>query len=345
MGRLELSKRKLKILSAVVEKYIKTGEPVSSGLVCDHLNFNISSATIRNEMVELAKFGFLEQPHTSSGRVPSCKGYRLFVDRAMKIKPISTEERNLISGILYSRSDDPESLIEKTSKILADITNFAVLLTSPSSSEARIRDIQFVQTGRKNLMIVLMTSAGMIKNKLFRCDYDVTPELIEIFSRLVSENFRNKLLNEISSESVKFLADYDSEVEKILFPIFNVLIETAQEAQKISIKLEGQNNLLTVPDTNTDDLMYIFSFLNNKKNILDLVSNLSKNKFDIYIGDELKYPELKNLSVIFTKYSIGDKFGDIGLIGPTRMDYGKLISKLKYISDTLGVILNKMLDL
>lgn len=341
---MDISNRKLKILSVIVQKYIENGIPISSKAVCDDLNFPISSATVRNEMSDLYRLGYLIQPHTSSGRVPSNKGYRLYINKFMPKKSMSPEEKNIIEGALYSYSDDPENLIEKACQILSKMTNFISIFTTPPSSEAKVRNIQFVKTGKRNAMIVLMTTTGMIKNKLFRCQYDISPDLINIFSNLLNEKFQGKPLRSITPESVGMISDSNSSISILLSPIINALIDASLEAQEVSIKMEGQTNLFSIPEIDINEAICLMNFLSHKNNILSIISSMDKN-LCIRIGEENHHQELKKLSVIIKKYIIGDKLGSILLIGPTRMNYSELVSKIDNVAASVENILDQILDI
>ena len=186
---MEPTKRKMKILEAVVESYIKTGEPVGSKTLCDTLDFNVSSATVRNDMAELASLGLLEQTHTSSGRIPTDLGYRIYVDELMKPVPMTKQERTAIRDTLYLSSDAPEHLLESAAALMSKITGCAAVAASPPGDSAVIRRIRFVQTGGYTAMTVLITSTGSVKTGLFRCDYVITPKLVEMFESVVNERF------------------------------------------------------------------------------------------------------------------------------------------------------------
>ena len=174
-----LSQRKQKILAAVVDAYVETGEPVGSKVLAEQLG--VSSATIRNEMADLAELGLLEQPHPSAGRIPSHLGYRVYIDHLMGKSSIPAEEQRYLDGMLLLNAYEPERLLENVSQVLAGMTQCAAVSTTPSGSEAIIRGVQFVQTSRRTAMVILMTSAGTMKNRIFRCDFDITPEMMRIF--------------------------------------------------------------------------------------------------------------------------------------------------------------------
>ena len=344
VNKMKLGERKLKILSAIVEMYIKTGEPVGSKTVCSNLDITVSPATVRNEMANLVEMNLLKQPHTSAGRIPSNEGYRVYVNNMVRGKPLTQKEKDFIDNIFSLSSDDPEHLIKEASQALANMTKFTAIFTTPPGDDARIRDIQFVQTGKRSVMVVLMTSTGMIKNRLFRCNYDVTPELLKIFREVLKEKLHGKLLTDVKFELMNMVADYKSEISLLMAPVINAVIEASNEAYNANIKLGGKTNLLSIPEMGTDNIIKIFSFLDKRESILDLM--LSKDRgINIFIGNEIKYPELKNSSVIVTRYKVGNRSGAIGLIGPTRMDYSSLVTKLEYFATSLETMLGKILDI
>lgn len=340
---MELGERKQKVLGVIVELYVKNGEPVGSKKVCAVLDNSFSSATIRNDMAELDELGFLEQPHTSAGRIPSHKGYRFYINRLMNKKPMSFDEKSFISGVLCRSSDDPENLIKSASQMLADITKFTAIFTTPANDEAKVRNIQFVQTGKRNAMMVLMTTTGMINNKLFRCDYDLTPELLCIFRKILIETFKNKPLSRITLKDFSTLTQNNSEIIKLMSPVITAVIEAASEAKEIKIETSGEKNLLKNPDICIDKAINILEFLEGKENVLDLILSNSGG-VKVLVGKEIGNPALENSSVIVTNYNIGDRSGTIGVIGTTRMDYAKLTASLEYLASEVEIILKKILN-
>ena len=179
---MELSERKLKILAAIVNTYVETGEPVGSKLLA--LELGVSSATIRNEMANLVEMGYLQQPHTSAGRIPSQKGYRIYIDRLMPEAAITEEEQKYLDGMLMVNAYDPDKLLSCVSQLLANTSKFAAVSTMPSGSGAVIKGVQFVQTSRRTAMAILITSTGVMKTRVFRCDFDITAEMLRIFFRI-----------------------------------------------------------------------------------------------------------------------------------------------------------------
>ena len=316
---------------------------MGSKAVCEDLNSSFSSATIRSEMADLANFGYLFQPHVSSGRVPSDLGYRLYINKLMNKKPLFSEEKNLINGVLSVAATDPESLLEQAAKVLSEITHFTALITTPPAGETCVRDIRFVKIGRRSAMIVLMTTGGMVKNKLFRCDYDLTEDILGMLGKILNEKFRGELLKLITPECVNVLVGGNRETSFMLLPVLDVLMQAAKEACEVEIKIYGRKNLLSLPDVTAESVSGIFNFLENRDKVLRLLNSAGKN-MDFIIGGENIYEELKSASVVLMKYSVGEKSGIAAVIGPTRMDYGMVASQLEYVSALVGVLLGRILE-
>ena len=339
---MDQNSRKYKVLAEIVENYISTGEPVGSKTICENSDLSFSSATIRSEMAELVSFGYLTQPHVSSGRVPSCRGYRLYINKLMNEKPLGSDEKNLINGALASASTDPESLLEAAADILAEITGFTSVMTTPLNQSSKILDIKFVKISRRGGMLVLVTSSGMVKNKLFRCDYDLNEEILKMFEKILGEEFIGKLLSEVNPETVNILVSSDVSVSTLLLPMIKVLLEAVKEAYEVKVKICGQKNLLSIPGVSLETVVDIFNFLEEKEKVLDLFSS-EKYGVNFIVGEENTYRQLKNSSICFSRYSVADRFGVLGLIGPTRMDYGKVRSDMEYTSSLIGVFLERIL--
>jgi len=287
--------------------------------------------------------GYLFQPHVSSGRIPSHQGYRLYINKLMEKKPLGLEEKVFLSGALNLSSAEPEKLLCAAAKALSEITNFTAIVTTPPSAESRVRDITFVGIGRRSAMLVLMTSDGMVKNKIFRCEYDLNTEVLHMFSGILNGKFRGERLKDITPEFINILVGEDRELAMLLLPVIDVLMETAKEACEVKIKVYGQKNLLSIPGITTDTVINIFNFLENNKQVFDLLDT-GNYGMKFTVGAENKYIELQDASVVSTHYSIGGKFGAIGIIGPTRMDYGKIYSQIEYVSSLIGMLLGRILE-
>lgn len=342
---MELSSRKQKILAAVVELYIATGEPVGSKSVCDNLDFSVSSATVRNELSELSELGLLEQPHTSAGRVPTPKGYRLYIDTLMRRAPLSGEEKRYIDSMILPSAYDPEKLLDGVARVLASMTRFAAVSTTPSSEEADVRAVQLVQTSRRTAMIILMTSAGTMKTRVFHCDFDLTPEILRVFFRLLNEKLVGLPVKTITPAYIQSLAASLGEMALMMSSALMAVADVAQESMHAGICLDGQINLLFYPEIGQAGVRRILDFLSRPAELSRLLSQQEGN-IKVLIGQESRRPELRNSSVIVSKYAVGGRdAGAIAIIGPMRMNYSRVISNIEYLSGSVGRMLTELLDM
>lgn len=331
---MELSDRKQKVLAAIVDAYVKTGEPIGSKALAADLG--VSSATIRSEMADLVELGLLEQPHTSAGRIPSKKGYRLYIDNIMDRKSISEEEQRYLEGMLFSSAHDPQKLLEGASKVLASLTRLAAVSTAPSGINAHIRALQFVQTSRRSAMLILLTSAGTMNHRIFRCEFDLSPEILRVFFRVMNEKLVDKRVSSVTPAFIQTFAVSLGELTVLMSSAMMALLEVAKETVETEIRLNGQMNLLFHPEFERGNARRVMDFLERPQDLANLLLSPHK-KLQVMIGEETNQAELKNSSVIIAQYSIdGKKAGALALIGPTRMDYANLISKMEYLSDTVG---------
>lgn len=343
MNKIELSDRKQKILSAIVNSYVNNGEPVSSKSLCDLLPLELSPATIRNEMAELTELGFLEQPHTSAGRIPSYKGYRLYINKLMNKKHVSKKTQMMVDQYLGGKVDTPENLLNEASEILADITNFVVVSTALPPAKSTIRKIQVVKTGRYTAMLILTTSLGIVKNKIFRCSFEITQEVLNLFSMVLNERFSGVLISEVTPEFIQNVGVSLGKLSWIMTDVLMAVFATVKSVSKIDVHLGGQTNLLLIPEFKSQQALKIINFLRHTGYIEELLSQL-ENDTTVMIGRENPYEELTESSFITTRYSVnGKEFGSISIIGPTRMDYGSLIADVEYIASVVGNLLGNIL--
>ncbi len=341
---MEPTQRKMRILEAVVEAYIHTGEPVGSKNLCDILDFNVSSATVRNDMAELAALGLLEQPHTSSGRVPTELGYRVYVDTLMKTSPLTAQEQTLINDTLYLGADAPEHLLESAASLLSKLTKCAAIATSPSGEQAVIRHVKFVQTGSYSAMAVLITSTGTVKTRLFRCDYVITPDLMEMFDRAMNERMANLPVTGVTPAFMQSLAVSLGEMSMLMSNVLVAIHDAAKEAASTSVAIKGQSNLFVMPELASADGKKVMELLGHSSELSKLLKT-TDTKASVLIGSEIQNPALNNLSVIVTHYTASPECtGALALIGPVRMDYSRVLSALEYTASTVGALLREFLD-
>ncbi len=342
-GENVLPTRRQKILSAIVEQYIETGEPVGSKALLSKLDVSVSSATIRNDMAALTKLGLIYQPHTSAGRIPTQAGYRYYVDNLMKVEELGEGERRQIEAGVDTRSGDPETLLQKAGAALVDLTNFAALSTTPADGNASIRTIELVPVSGRTCMIVLLTSTGILKSKACRLDEAIDEDMVRTFRELVDREFVGKPLHEITTVMVQTVAASLGLQALTMSPLLTTISDLVESASRSSVRLDGQSNLLGYKDYG-GNAMELLNFLHESGPLGMLFSpnELPDDDIEVRIGTENKYKELGTSTTIISRYRIGDgATGAIGIIGPTRMNYSKMIPSIKYLSDVVSRVLSE----
>ncbi len=340
---MELSERKEKILAAVVEKYISTGDAIGSKLLLDTLDFSVSSATVRNEMSELASLGYLVQPHTSAGRIPTDSGFRYYIDNLMENYELSSDQRSRLHRSIASQSGDPEQILEQTAEVLSRITNCAAFVTTPGGENARIRGIELLPVASRTVLMVLMTSTGIVKSKLCRLDYKLTKQTAEIFYNISGNLLVGKLLYEINTAFLQTIASSVDCGIFVMSPLLAALADLISEISKAQVMIEGKTNLMHHRELigYTDELM---RFLQNDEPVQRLISS-GKKEFEIKIGTENIFRPLKNTGVIISHYRLhGKRGGALGIIGPVRLDYARIIPYIKYISEYIEAVFDDILE-
>lgn len=341
-----LPTRRQQILAAIVEQYIETGEPVGSKALLSKLDINVSSATIRNDMAALTAQGLIYQPHTSAGRIPTQSGYRYYVDNLMKVEELEETERRRIEAGVDERSGDPEALLSKAGEALVSFTNFAALSTTPSDEHAFIKNIEMVPVSPRVAMVVLLTSTGILKSKPCRMDIALTPDIKETFDTLVSEHFNGTALADINTVKIQTLAASLGVKALAMSGLLATIADLAEMASQADIRLEGKSNLLGYKEY-SENLPTLLKFLGDEEPLNMLVSQSEDTGpgIEVRIGSENRFSELSNSTTIISRYKIGDgATGAIGIIGPTRMNYSKLIPSIQYLSDIVSKILSEVYE-
>jgi heat-inducible transcriptional repressor len=331
-----LDDRKKKVLQAIVEEYINTAEPVSSNALISKYGLECSSATIRNEMADLEKKGLLDKMHTSSGRVPSAKGYRYYVDELLKDDNISLEEVKYISDKLETKVHEIEDLTKITANTISEITHYTTVTIGPKATEQIINEIKFVLLGARMLLAVIMTDTGMVKETIIKFDEDITEKQVETINYMFNNKLKNQPIEIINRPLEEYLYQEMTDMIKVIKPIIEqikrVLFEEAE------IHLQGTRRELDLPEFNSLQVAKNFmNILDEKELIADMLNSGFADDINIYIGGEDEKEILKDFSVVTFKHKVGNKdMGTIGIIGPKRMDYSKVISVMKYISKKLN---------
>ncbi|MBQ7542630.1 MAG: heat-inducible transcription repressor HrcA [Clostridia bacterium] len=335
----ELSERKQKILAAIVEQYIRSGEPIGSKSLMEVLPMKVSSATIRNEMAELAALGLLEQPHTSAGRIPSHSGYRYYIDHLMHARELDDDSRRKIEAAI-GEGGDPEHLLSKAGEVLADLTNCAAVSTTPAGESTKIRRIEMVPVGSRTAMLVLLTSTGILKSRICRVDTSITVPLLERFYNVTASQLVGRALADVHTTAMQTLAASLGADAFSLLPLLAAVAELARDAAQADIRLDGQSNLLGYRELE-ENAYELMEFLRNGEPLNALISS-NKEDVHVLIGKENRFRQLSNSSLILARYDVGgEESGTLGVIGPTRLDYAKLIPSVRYLTDLVGRLLTR----
>ena len=331
-----LDDRKKKVLQAIVEEYINTAEPVSSNSISNKYDLNYSSATIRNEMADLDKNGYLDKVHTSSGRIPSAKGYRYYVDELLKDDNISLEEVKYISDKLETKVHEIEDLTKITANTISEITHYTTVTIGPKTDEQIIQEIKFVMLGSRMLLAIIMTDTGMVKETIIKFDEDINEKQIETLNYVFNNKLKGEPIKKIDRPLEEYLFEEMEDMIKVIKPIITQIKKVLfQDSQ---IYLEGARKELDLPEFNSLQVAKNFMNILDKRELMeDMLNSGFAEDINVYIGEESEKEELKDFSVVTFKHKVGNKdMGTIGIIGPKRMDYSKVISVMKYISKKLN---------
>lgn len=331
-----LNDRKRQILQAVIEEYISTAEPVSSGTIVEKYDLGFSSATIRNDMADLEHEGYLEKPHTSAGRIPSVKGYRFYVDELLNDENISLEEIQYIKENLQTKVNEIEDLTKITTNTISEMTHYTTVAIGPDSINNIIKDIKFILLGERLLMAVILTENGAVKETIIKYDEDVSQNQINDLNITFNNKLRGKPLEKIDKPMEEYILSTMESQVGVIKPIIQQLNRSLEETNKIY--LEGASKVFDFPEFKKIDTAKNFlSILDTKEEMLEIFNSGLAKDINVYIGDENENEDLKDLSVITFKHRIGNQdLGTIGIIGPKRMNYSKVISIMKYISKKLN---------
>ena len=341
---MELDERKVKILKAIVANYLETGEPVGSRTISKYTDLNLSSATIRNEMSDLEDMGYICQPHTSAGRIPTDAGYRFYVDSIMEEK-LEVETQNVT---LLDRVDKIEKMLKQVAKVLAVNTNYATLVTMPQYGNT-VKFIQLSKVNNYRLLAVIMVDGNIVRNKLIDTDYDLKDDEILKFNILLNTFLQGASIQDINLELIQTMKSQAGEYAEILEVIFQGILEAIKEADDLKVYTSGATNMLKYPELinsqSAEKLLGTFEDIEDKeefvKYVEDAISGEDKD-IQIHIGEENQSEELKDCSLITATYKMpeGAK-GTIGIIGPKRMDYKKVVTMLKNLTGELDDIFSE----
>lgn len=330
--------RKLKILVAVVDEYIKTGEPVGSKAIAALIDIKVSAATIRNDMAALEQLGYLEQPHTSAGRIPTFKGYRLYIDELMTVQSLPEEERSRLDKMLEEQDNLTEDvIIQSAVTTLAELTQCAAVVANSAPKFSVISKVEVIPTGKKMYVILLITSNGNIKNKACRLEFDLNHEQLEFFTHYIEENLHGVSVEELSEEMLDKMVAAMGAYMVTLSPLIKGIYELSEGLKHEEITVSGEENLFSCHEL---DKMEIVRFIEHKNEITDLLDDTFSG-IQVKFGTENDNLVIGNSSMIVSNYHKHNRTaGSLGIIGPMRLDYGKIIPYVEYFTQKLTTLIS-----
>ena len=343
---MDLSERKLCILKAVIDDYIMTGLPIGSRTIAKRHGLELSSATIRNEMADLEELGFLEQPHTSAGRIPSQKAYRFYVDRLMKVVKLNRSEAENIKRYFEEKMSEVGQVMEKAAQVLSETTHHISMVLRPQMKKSLIKRIQLVKITERKAILLVVTSAGLVTDAVIVVPSGLSSEHLEMIASMLTEKLASKTLEEAERDFKSWLRESIHESGDFVSDILSA-IETSVEPQgEKGIVLGGTQNIIDYPGyMSVEKAKDFISVLQTKEMLYDMMKKATQLEFSVTIGQENPVKELYDLSVVTATYKIGGKsLGSFGVIGPTRMDYAKVVSILGYVSQSLNSILSSFIE-
>lgn len=343
---MEISGRKLAILKAIIDDYITTGIPVGSRTISKKPGMELSSATIRNEMSDLEELGFLEQPHTSAGRIPSDIAYRLYVDRLMKVSRLNPEEAGKIKEYFNTKMVEIQEVIEKTAEVLSKTTEQISMVLQPQIDTIEIRRIQLIKITDKKALLLIVTNNGLMKDTIIHIPSDINADYLEMISNMLTEKAYNKTLRETDLLAIKEVQTEISTHAQFMSSMLDAIDKSVSPQTSKSVILGGAKNIFNFPEyQDVEKARNFLQVLETREMLYDMLTKATKLEFSISIGRENEFEQVKDMSIVTATYKIGGKaLGSFGVIGPTRMDYSKVLSILNHVGGSLNSILSNFLD-
>lgn len=340
----ELSERKQKILHAIIKNYLDTGEPVGSRTISKYTDLNLSSATIRNEMADLEELGYIMQPHTSAGRIPSDKGYRWYVDTLMNEKVQEVEE---MKEQMLEKADKMEQLLKQAARVLANNTNYTSMISAPVYNRNKVKFIQLSQVDEEQLIVVVVMEGNIVKNQIVTLEEPLSSEALLKLNMLLNTTLTGMALEEINLGLVARLKEQAGIHSEVLGSVIDAVAKLIQVKDDMEIYTSGTTNIFKYPElSDKESAQDIISAFEEKQQLAALVSKTmsqSENKdIQVYIGNETNVEKMKDCSVVTATYELGEGLqGTIGIIGPKRMDYEHVMKTLKTLMAELDDIFHK----
>ena len=360
----QLDERKVKILKAIIKNYLETGEPVGSRTISKFTDMKLSSATIRNEMADLEELGYIVQPHTSAGRIPTDKGYRLYVDDMMSEKEqnitnrenevaVKEQELSSMKDMLGEKVEKVEELLQNVAKVLAKDTNYATMVTTPKVTGNKLKFVQLSQLEANKILAVIVMEGNLIRNQVITVSEDLSQENLLKLNILINTTLTGLTLEQMNLSIVSKMENQAGEHINLVKEVLDAIVDTISSADDLKIYTSGATNIFKYPElsdsTKASELIYA---LEEKQSLSDLVvdddnsvdeqDSSSNNGIQVYIGNETPIESMKDCSVVTATYELQDGMkGTIGIIGPKRMDYEKVVETLKNMRTQLDDVFKK----
>ncbi|SDA61846.1 heat-inducible transcription repressor HrcA [Lachnospiraceae bacterium G11] len=339
---MELDERKKIILIAVIKNYLETGEPVGSRTISKYTDLNLSSATIRNEMADLEELGYIIQPHTSAGRIPSDKGYRFYVDQLMNDKVKEVEE---MKEVLLEKEEKMENLLKQVAKKLAVNTNYATMISAPSIHGNKLKFIQLSRVDTNHLLAVVVIEGNVIKNKVIRLDDELSDETILKLNLLLNTNLNGLNIEEINLGIISVLKNQAGEHSEIVDEVIDAVADAIKADEDLEIYTSGATNIFKYPElSDSERASELISTFENKEDLSELLTadDEAETGIQVYIGEEVKMKSMQDCSVVTATYELEEGMkGTIGIVGPKRMDYEKVVGMLKNLKQQMSDLYKK----
>ncbi len=345
---MNMDERKKRILQAIIDDYIDTAEPIGSRTIARKHELGLSSATIRNEMADLEEMGYLAQPHTSAGRVPSDKGYRMYVDQLMQVYDLQQDEIEKIKSAMELRINELSQLIRQASAVLSRFTRYTSMVVTPQMKASTIKALQVVPIEAGKAMIIVVTNAGVVRNNLIKISEQIKPDTLIMVSNALNSKLNGLTIEQVNKQLILEIEREIGMSAELLIPVLNGVAECISQIDSTEVYVEGTTNILNHPEFK--DIMKAKEFMN----MLDEKARIGRILFDasesvgivVKIGSENDLSGIQECSLISANYNVADTFiGTIGIIGPTRMEYPKVISSMNYIRKFMSEEISRLLGL
>lgn len=339
---MQLDDRKTKILYAIIKTYLETGEPVGSRTISKYADLNLSSATIRNEMSDLEEMGYIVQPHTSAGRIPSDKGYRFYVDQMMEYKEREVTE---MKELMIQKQDKMEQILKQVVKVLANNTNYATMITAPQYHRTKLKFIQLSVISESQMLAVVVTEGNVVKNKMLHMEHRLDNETVLKLNILLNTSLNGLTMEQINLGTIARLKEQAGIHSEVVNSVLDAVAEAIRmDDEDLEIYTSGATNIFKYPELSDNErARELISAFEEKKQLVNLVAETMNSEentgIQVYIGNESPMQNMKDCSVVTAAYELGDGMkGTIGIIGPKRMDYDRVVSALKTLTTQLDSI-------